>query len=155
MSTMEFKRRRIASAVFKEAWNYNKRTSLYQLTFASSLKLAWRIVRAVVKLNHTKIRGVVHAGRQLLLQRLSRCTQKQVVLSFKRDSNNVYDDYAVQIIATSIKTGAEAVLGYASSMIAPTIANALDCGRRAIILDWCVTGQDKQFRGCNITYVIQ
>ncbi|OGO79473.1 MAG: hypothetical protein A2Y23_07130 [Clostridiales bacterium GWB2_37_7] len=155
MSIKELRRRKVARAVFTQAWSYNKKTELYRLSFASSLKLAWKTVRSIIKLIHTKLRGVTHGGRQLLLQRLNRCTLEQVALSFKRDYNNAYDRNAVQIIATSVKTGSSAILGYLSSKLAVDVANALDKGRQAVILTWGVTGADKQFCGCNLTYAIQ
>jgi hypothetical protein len=155
MSIKEIRRRKIARTVLLQAWNYSRKTELYRLSFASSLKLAWKTVRSLSRLIHTKLRGVIYYGRQLLLRRLQQCSPEKVVLYFKRDYNNFYDIWAVQIIAMSIITGLSAPIGYLSSTMAAYVAPFLDSGKMAVILSWNITGLNKQYLGCNLTYTIQ
>jgi len=69
MSQKESTRRKMARAVFLQAWKYIKRSGIR--TFSLALKLAWRTIRSLAHFSYSKVRGVSFANRQVLLKKLA------------------------------------------------------------------------------------
>lgn len=152
MSIKEQRRRNIASAVFKQAWRFKKRTILFTLSLAASLKLAWRAVRSMVRIRHSKVAGV--SRRQAVLWRLAQYNQEDIILYFEREPENQFDSNAVQVVV-AVKARGKAVLGYMKKELAAVIAPILDAGAQALVLFDGVTGTgSKGLLGCNYSYII-
>lgn len=154
MSTREYRRRSIASAVMKEAWDIKKRTVLHVYNISSALRLAWMTVRSHLRFCFSKVRGSSYNLRQKLLRKLSACSPSDIRLSFIRETDNPHDSNAIQICAASSE-GFGGCIGYVSRELAVKIAPQLDAGYMAVVKFEGITGTDKNgFLGCNYRFVI-
>ncbi len=153
-SAKEQKRRSIARAVFREAWRYHRRTVLFTLTLATSLKIAWQTVRSLIRIHYSKVYGVKR--RQDILWKLKQYRPEDVILYFSRQRDNMFDPNAVQIIAAAKHNSQEkAVLGYLQHELAAITAPALDSGMQALVIFDRITGAgSKGLLGCNFSYLL-
>ena len=152
LTKKEEKRRSIASAVFKEAWRYHRRTVLFAVTLATSLKIAWQTVRSLVRVHHSKVYGVKR--RQAVLWRLNQYRPEDIIMYFNREWDNAIDSNAIQVIA-AVKGHGKAVLGYLRQELASIIAPALDSGTQALVMFDRITGVgSKGLLGCNFSYLL-
>ena len=152
ISRKEERRRSIASSVFKEAWYYHRRTVLFTVTLATSLKIAWQTVRSLVRIHHSKVYGVKR--RQAVLWRLTQYQPEDIILYFKRQWDNQFDSNAIQVIVV-VKGKGRAVLGYLRQELAALIAPMLDAGKEALVMLDRITGTgSKGLLGCNFSYFI-
>jgi hypothetical protein len=153
MSSKEIQRRKIARYVMLEAWKLKRSTILYRMTFSSSLKLSWQIIRGRIRKHYTKVVGVMFVGRQTLLKRLLHYPKHQVIIKFVRQPDNPYDKFAV-LVTAEIKGRRQATLGYLSTQLAQIIAPLMDTGRQVIVSSFDVTGSKNKSYGCNLTYFL-
>lgn len=153
MSTKEYKRRNIASAVMKEAWSIKRRTILYVYSIGTALRLAWSIIRGQVRKHCTKVAGVSFETRQKFLERLLRYPSSQVVIELMRQPGNLYDEFATLVIA-KVKGKGKACIGYLSSRLAATIAPLMDSGHQIVVTTFDITGGGSKLYGCNLSYFL-
>ncbi len=153
MSKKEQKRRSVARVVFLEAWRYHRRTILFTISLATSLKIAWQTVRSLVRVHYSKVYGVKRW--QAILWRLKEYRPEDIILYFKREMDNSHDSNAIQIIA-AVKGKGSAVLGYLRQELAATIGPALDSGMvEALVIFDRITGTgSKGLLGCNFSYLL-
>jgi hypothetical protein len=154
MSIKEMRRRKVAAFVMIEAWKLNRNTICYQLSFASSLKLAWKIIRSKIRMHHTKIVGVTYQTRQKLLCRLVQYPKHQIILKLVREPYNTHDNFSIAIVAEVMNKG-KAAIGYLSSHLANVISPLMDSGHQIIVTSFDITGGSaSKHYGCNLCYLI-
>ena len=154
MSTKEMQRRKVAAVVMREAWALKKRTTLYYMNIGAALMIAWKAVRSMMRYIYTKVRGTTYTNRQKLLRRLLSYDNTEIVLSFNRDHDNVYDRNAIAIMAT-VKGKGESVVGYLSKELASVVAPLMDSGGRAVVMFNGITGgSGYNHLGCNLKFII-
>jgi hypothetical protein len=154
MSDLQRKHYRIGSAVFKEAWALKKRTILFSLHIRTALKLAWRTVRSLLFMHHSKVYGTTFDGRQVVLKRLAQYPEKDIILKFEREPDNQFDSNAIKIIA-HVKSKGSAAIGYVSKNIAANVAPMIDAGFIPIVLFAGITGSaGSGYLGCNFKYCL-
>lgn len=154
MSYKEMLRRKVVSAVLRQAWRLFRRASSYG--WALILKLSWRLVRNKTRFYATKAVGVTASctARQARLKWLQRYRTEEIKLSLVRDPRNRYDENSVCILA-SIDGKTKYMLGYLKSGLASQVAPLLDSGQVAIALLEEVTGPGSlKLRGLNLTFAI-
>ena len=153
MSNREYTRRKIASYVFKEAWKYLKRTTIYSISLA--LKLAWRTIRSKVRIYKSKVRGVSYKPRQRILKRLLNYSNEDIKLFFSREYSNMYDSNAISIMVKVNNKGI-AKIGFVSKELAEILAPRLDAGYIAVVMFDKITGgrPGQKYLGCNFSYVL-
>lgn len=151
MSKKEIVRRKIARAVFLEAWKFWRRTTIS--SFSAALKLAWKTVRCLARMCYSKVRGVTYGSRQKLLKRLKNYRPEHILLYFERDTENAVDPNAIKIIA-QVKGKGSAVIGYVSRKITAEIAPLLDKKKEAVVLLQEITGNSRNGLGCNYSFIV-
>lgn len=87
----------------------------------------------------TKTAGVTHGNRQKLLARLSRYSPKDITITLNRESGNIYDSNAVQVVA-AVRGKGSAVIGYLNRQLAAAIAPLLDKGKEIHSAFKAITG---------------
>lgn len=153
MSEKEMKRRRMLSNIFIEAWRLKKKTCLITLSFGTSLKLAWMLLRSKLKIYHTKAVGVTFEGRQNTLHILQSYSLENIILYLKRDKENPYDNNAIQVLA-QVKGRGHGVIGYVNRDLASSIAPLLDAGKNSVAILNDITGGNGNFFGCNFSFIL-
>lgn len=154
VSDLQKKHYKICSAVFSEAWDLKKRTILFTLHIRTALKLAWRLVRSLCFMQHSKVYGTTFNGRQAVLKRLAKYPDRSIILSFEREPDNKFDSNAIKIIA-QVKSKGSAAIGYVNKNIAANIAPMIDAGFIPVILFAGITGKvDSGYLGCNFKYYL-
>ncbi|WHH57193.1 HIRAN domain-containing protein [Petroclostridium sp. X23] len=154
MSDKEIKRRKIARAVFVEAWYLKKQTVIFIYGIGTALKIAWNTVRSYMRYHYSKVRGTTFGNRQTLLKRLSMYDAKDIILSFVREPNNPADASAVQVWA-SVQNRGKVCIGYLSKQLAAELAPLLDAGKMAVVKFDCITGIGRNsYLGCNFRFLI-
>ncbi len=154
MSSKEYKRRSIASAVMKEAWIIKRKTILYVYNIGTALKLAWMTIRCRIKYYYSKVRGTSYSNHQQVLKKLLSLATTDVLLTFIREPDNVYDSNAIRINAFSNQLYCGSI-GYLSKVLAAKIAPLIDEGHIAIVKYDGVTGADRAgYLGCNFRFTI-
>lgn len=153
MSEKEVKRRKVISAVCKEAWKLKKRTVLFSYSIGTALRLSWNTVRSYLRFIHTKVRGASFGNRQKLLERLRRYNYQDVILTFVREPDNPIDSCAIQVWA-SVKNKGSGCIGYLTRDLAYKVAPFLDVNRTAVVLLEGITGGGNSYYGCNFKFII-
>ncbi len=159
MSKKEQNRRKIASYVFKRAWKlFKKQGAKYMYTFATCLKLAWRIVRGYARLNFSKVRGVSFKNidgisRQSVIAALSKYATEEISLYFEREPDNPYDPNAIKIMAKVAGKGS-AQIGYVAKELAEDLAVEMDLNRKVVVILEEITGRSSRMLGVNYRYIL-
>jgi hypothetical protein len=159
MSKREENRRKIASYVFKRAWKlFKKQGAKYMYTFATCLKLAWRIVRGYAHLSFSKVRGVSFKNsdgksRQSVIAALRKYSPEQISLYFEREPDNPYDPNAIKVMAKVAGKGS-AQIGYVAKELAEYISVELDLNRKAVVILEDITGVPSRMLGVNFRYIL-
>jgi len=153
MSVKEMRRRRMSSFVMNEAWRLKHSSALYELTFSTSLRLAWLVIRGKLISHYSKVVGVTFEARQKLLRKLISYSKTQIVIKLQRQPNNRFDASAIAVVA-KVKERGECLIGYINSRLASTLAPAMDAGSQIIVNRFDVTGGGDKLYGCNISYII-
>ncbi len=96
------------------------------LSRSAAMIRAWITVK--LRTIRTKTAGVTYGKRQALLDRLTRYSSEDITIELQRESGNVYDPNAVQIIA-AVRGKGSAVMGYIGRELARVIAPLLDKGK--------------------------
>ncbi len=152
MSDRELKRRQTARNVFLEAWDLQRRTTVFAYSFSMALRLCWQTVRSMLHFRHSKVKGTTFSNRQKLLSRLRAYNCHDVIMSLVREPANEYDPNAVQIWV-HVRGRGDGCIGYLAKEIASGIAPQLDEGRQVIALFDGITGDGTQYLGCNFRYL--
>jgi hypothetical protein len=159
MSKREENRRKIASYVFKRAWKlFKKQGAKYMYTFATCLKLAWRIVRGYAQLSFSKVRGVSFKNsdgkrRQSVIAALRKYSSEEISLFFEREPDNPYDPNAVKVMARVAGKGS-AQIGYVAKELAEDLSVELDLKRKAVVILEGITGVPSRMLGVNFRYIL-
>lgn len=96
------------------------------LSRSAAMIRAWITVK--LRTIRTKTAGVTYGKRQALLDRLTRYRSEDITIELQRESGNVYDPNAVQIIA-AVRGKGSAVMGHIGRELARVIAPLLDKGK--------------------------
>jgi len=147
MSNKERIRRSIARTVMKKMWRIIRATGK---ALNEALKLAWMIVKQIVRSRYTKLRGVTFDSRQELLGRM--CNEDYRVIA-RRDKMNIYDDNAIAVWIT-FRDGTLSKLGYVSKELAASVSPEIDKGLRMHIISSEVIGKGYKNLGLAFQYVI-
>lgn len=154
MSEKEAKRRRIASAVVRQAWKLFRRAAIY--SWSTVLRLAWAVVRSRIRVYHSKATGVAASNtpRQARLRQLAGYQPEDVFIVLVRQPDNRFDSNAIRIVA-SIKGDAGFTVGYVKSSLAATLAPMMDAGKQVVAVLERITGVgSKGLHGLNYAYAV-
>lgn len=158
MSNKEFKRRKLASQVFKKAWALFKKGARWSYSFANCLKLAWATLRGISEFKFSKAKGVSFANsngvsRQQVIMALRKYDYSQISLFFEREPLNQFDSDAIKVLA-KVENRGVAQIGFVAKEIAADIALKLDYGYEAIVILEQITGTTLGSLGVNFSYVL-
>lgn len=154
MSEKEKRRRTKSRYAMIEAWRLKRSTELYNFTFSTCLKLAWKFIKGTIKRLYTKVVGVSFDGRQKVLSRLLHYSKTQILIYLEREPDNVYDSNAIKVMAEVFSKG-KAAIGYLNSQLAKALAPIMDSGSELVVYNFEITGGDHgKSYGCNISYFI-
>ena len=152
MSDKEAKRRKIIKQVMRKAWVTFRRC---MLTWSTCLRIAWKTVRCLLTVYHSKVKGTTFNNRQRLLRRLSLYPINKITLRIERELGNLFDPNAIRIIA-KVKGKGEADIGYISKELALDLAPIIDLGNTILIMIDSITGSNRSggFLGVNFNYIV-
>ncbi len=128
--------------------------------FKACLKLAWKMIKDAMRcLIRSTVKGVTFensnkVNRQMVIQRLASYDPDDVSLFFKRESENLYDENAVCVMA-SVRSKGVAQLGYLGKEEARIVGPILDKGHHALVfLEKIIGGGDLNY-GVVLSYALE
>jgi HIRAN domain. len=138
----------------KEAWNIKRKTILYVYSMGTALKLAWMTIRSRIRYCYSKVRGTSFKNHQKVIKKLLTFNSIDILLTFIREPDNLYDSNAIRINAFS-KLSQCGSIGYVSKELAAKIAPLIDAGHIAVVKYDGITGTDRAgYLGCNFRFTI-